>query len=150
MNAHLEHADAVPPTQRDAELAALASCALAARHEPDGNLRIYLEDGESFLLPEVAARLLARLLAELGQGNAVALIPVEAELTTQQAADFLNVSRPHLVRLLEDRKIPFHKVGTHRRVKFADLANYKKQFEERRRAAVDELAAQGQELEMGY
>ena len=86
----------------------------------------------------------------MAQGNAVTIIPIHAELTTQEAADFLNVSRPYLVRLLEQKKMPFHMVGTHRRVRFEDLMAFKASFEKSRREAMDELATQAQELGMGY
>jgi excisionase family DNA binding protein len=86
----------------------------------------------------------------MAQGNAVTIIPIHAELTTQEAADFLNVSRPHLVRLLEQKKMAFHMVGTHRRVRFEDLMAFKASLEKKRRETMDELAAQAQELGMGY
>ncbi|RJT42673.1 helix-turn-helix domain-containing protein [Mesorhizobium waimense] len=86
----------------------------------------------------------------MGQGNAVTIIPVHAELTTQEAADYLNVSRPYLIRLLEEGKLPFNMVGTHRRVKFSDLAAYRNNAEEERKKVMEELAAQAQELGMGY
>lgn len=136
------------PTEDDAVQAAAASRMLAGH--PKEPLRVHLSGGDEVTLPKAAYRFLLHLLTEMGKGNAVTLIPIHAELTTQAAADFLNVSRPHLVRLLEEKKIPFHKVGTHRRVKFTDLEAFKRRFEEERKNALDELAAQAQQLEMGY
>ena len=101
-------------------------------------------------LPTSALRLLVDILAELAEGNAVKVVPVHAELTTQEAADMLNVSRPHLVKLLEEGALPFHRAGKHRRVRFADLMQFKAQRAQASEDAMAALAKQAQELGMGY
>nr|WP_246881173.1 helix-turn-helix domain-containing protein [Pantoea ananatis] len=98
-------------------------------------------------LPTSALRLLLSILGEVAHGNAVQVVPVHAELTTQEAANLLNVSRPHLVKLLEDGVLPNHKTGRHRRVFFADLIKYKDQRLQESLAAMKELADLSQELE---
>jgi len=97
-------------------------------------------------IPASAARLLVQILDEMSRGNAVKIVPVHAELTTQEAADLLNVSRPTLIQLLEDGSIPYRKVGTHRRVRMEQLMAYKRQLEADRRAALAELVAYDQEI----
>lgn len=101
-------------------------------------------------LPTSALRLLVDVLAELAGGNAVQVVPVHAELTTQEAADLLNVSRPYVVKLLEEGALPFHRTGKHRRVRFADLMQFKAEREQASEGAMKELAQQSQELNMGY
>lgn len=97
-------------------------------------------------LPTSSLTLLMSILGELANGNAVQVVPVHAELTTQEAANILNISRPHMVKLLEEGKLPFHKTGRHRRVLFADLMNYKEQRDNESRTAMQELADLSQEL----
>lgn len=118
----------------------------------DLSIRIQNDEqtGADIILPASVLRLLKDILTEMAQGHAVALLPVQAELTTQQAADLLNVSRPYLIRLLEDSKIPFRLVGQHRRVRFDDLLAYQRKDDEDRRRIADELTADAQELGMGY
>lgn len=106
--------------------------------------------GKQITIPESALRLLIDILAQMAKGNAVTLIPVHAELTTQEAADILNVSRPYLVELLENGKIPFRKVGTRRRIYVKDLLQYKNHIDKERLKALEELSAQAQKLNMGY
>lgn len=97
-------------------------------------------------IPAPAVNMLVRILEEMAQGNAVTLTPVHAELTTQEAADLLNISRPYLIQLLEDGKIDYRKVGTHRRVRFEAIIVYKKKIHAERLAVLNELAAYDQEL----
>ncbi len=145
--------EVVTPSEADSALAKESSEKLAAHLGVVDKLRLEVKTGttsEEIVLPPSALRLLVRLLAELGQGNAVTLTRVRAELTTQQAADLLNVSRPHLVELLDEGVIPSRKVGTHRRVQLEDLLTYKQEFHSRRQAALSELAALSQDLKLGY
>ena len=98
-------------------------------------------------VPRAAYQLLLESLAQLSNGNAVTVVPVHAELTTQQAAALLNVSRPHLVHLLEEGALPFRKVGTHRRVLAEDVIAYRLRGDEQRRQAADGLPKPGHLLE---
>jgi excisionase family DNA binding protein len=84
------------------------------------------ETGEKIIIPLNALRLLAKILKSMSKGQPISIVPIATEMTTQAAAEFLGCSRPHLVKLLESGEIPFVKVGKHRRVKFEDLARYKK------------------------
>jgi excisionase family DNA binding protein len=146
--------DAVLPDDNDRELAKQSSRSLVGhlRNLTEAHLSL-TEKGrtvENVILPKSALKLLVDLLAEMARGNAVTLIPVHAELTTQQAADLLQVSRPFLIGLLNGGQIPFRKVGTHRRVLFKDLIAYKQAIDAKRAETLDELAKQAQELNMGY
>jgi excisionase family DNA binding protein len=136
------------PSEEETALALQASRAFAAKQPTE--LKVRLDDGQKLTLPKSATRLIAHLLTEMAQGNAVTIIPINANLTTQEAADYLNVSRPYLVSLLEKGKIPYDKVGTHRRIRFQDLVAFKTSSEKRRREVMEELASQSQEEGMGY
>ncbi|HXK58864.1 MAG TPA: helix-turn-helix domain-containing protein [Acidobacteriota bacterium] len=139
----------VAPTEEESKLARESSRRLARYRRHDLRVQI-AEGGETIVLPRSAVRLLIDLLSEMASGNAVTLIPVHAELTTQQAADLLGVSRPFLIKQIEERRIPCRKVGTHRRVLFKDVIAYKQRMESDRLKALDEVAAQAQDLDMGY
>jgi len=145
----------VAPTESDTQLARESSRRLAARRlGRRASVRIQVlddgEEAETVAVPASALRLLLHVLTEMAQGNAVTLIPVHAELTTQQAADLLNVSRPYLIGLLEEGKIPFRLVGKHRRIRRDDLMEYKRRDDQARLRVLEELVAQAQELNMGY
>jgi excisionase family DNA binding protein len=137
------------PTESDANLAKETSRLLAPRVRSSAPLRFRILDAsknETLRIPAPAAKMLVRILEEMARGNAVTLIPVHAELTTQEAADMLNISRPSLIQLLDEGKIEYRKVGTHRRVRFEALMAYKRATDAERRAALAKLAAYDQEI----
>ena len=151
----LDFPEMVAPSEDDTRLAEESSRRLTrflGKQRKGFRLRVQADDEpeETVTIPTSAFRLLNDILTEMAKGNAVTLIPVHAELTTQQAADILNVSRPFLVRLVEEGKIPCRKVGTHRRIRFDDLLQYKRRMDQDRLKTLEELAAQAQELGMGY
>lgn len=111
-----------------------------------GGARLVGPGGEAMPLPEPAYRALRQAVEVMASGRAVSIVPVDLLLTTQQAADLLNVSRPYLIRLLEQGKIPFERVGTHRRIRIRDLLVFKGQRDRERRRHLDELTRVGQEL----
>lgn len=107
----------------------------------------FLDDERDIVtVPREVADLIAEILAQLAAGQVVAAYPMQAELTTQQAADFLNVSRPHLVKLVDQGVVPHHKVGTHRRIYFRDVLAHRARQAEESRAALDELSRVSEEL----
>jgi excisionase family DNA binding protein len=150
-----ERSETVTPTEADALLARESSRRLATHKiGRRASVRIQLlDDGdqaEAVAVPASALRLFLHLLTEMSQGHAVTLIPTHAELTTQQAADLLNVSRPYMVKLLDEGRLPGRTVGKYRRVRFDDLMAYKRKDDEARAKVLDQLTAEAQEFGMGY
>ena len=107
------------------------------------------EEG-SVKIPVSALKHLNTIINLIAQGKAITVNPVDAEITTQEAANLLNVSRPYIVKLLEEGKIPFHKVGAHRRIKLKDFLAFKNQYKKDQREALDELTRISQELGLDY
>ena len=144
----------VAPTENEAMLAQESSRRLAILLGEKPEVNVHIVNGsdttEVLTVPGSAMRLLVQILAEMAEGNAVTLTPIHAELSTQQAADLLNVSRPYLVQLIDKGAIPSRKVGTHRRVLLEDVLCYKSELKAKRRKVLAELTAQAQELDMGY
>lgn len=149
--------ETISPTLEDIQLASSGSRVsgpmLAAGHE--GPIEFTIKSADSseqrvLTLPAAAFRLLHDILTKMAEGRAIALVPYDAELTTQQAADLLNVSRPFVVSQLEKGAIPYRKVGSHRRIQFIDLMAFKQSTERQRQEALAELVEDAEELGMGY
>lgn len=127
---------------------AAARAAKEALSEPSAQLVVRVR-GRDVPVPEPAVVVVKEALTELADGHGVRVLRDDREVTTQEAADILNLSRPHLVRLLEQGKLPFHMVGTHHRVLLADVLAFKTERSARREAAFRELAAEAQKHDLG-
>ncbi|MFJ6618330.1 helix-turn-helix domain-containing protein [Kitasatospora sp. NPDC091335] len=141
----------IAPGAVDAESAARAlrrlKDYLAHTARPDEDVRILTETGDDVLvLPRPTVEMFAAILAAVAGGQGVQLVPVDAEVSTQVAAEMLNVSRPYLIGLLERGEMPYRLVGRHRRVRLDDLAAYRRADDRRRKDAADELSRLDQEL----
>lgn len=142
------------PSHKEAELAGKSRRVLSdyikKTKKPTLQLISSKQEDKTIILPVQALELLVEILEEMSQGNAISLISVHNELTTQEAADLLNVSRPYFINLLKEGKIPFRKVGTKRRILAKDVLRYKSNMDKKRLKVLEELSKQAQELNMGY
>ncbi|OWY72030.1 hypothetical protein B7486_07465 [cyanobacterium TDX16] len=141
------------PSQDDQSLAKESSRLLSPFANDSLRVKVIGEGdamSREIVIPVAAVRLLCRLLNEMALGNAVTLIPIHAEMTTQEAADLLGVSRPFVIKEIESGKIEFKKVGTHRRIAIKEILRYKQKIDSSRAKTLNDLAAQAQELNMGY
>lgn len=153
MAALAEYTRPSPDTAAEAAEAARSLAPLLRQKKGSSQHVTLMADGDHaarVVVPRAAFELFVRILGEMANGNAVTIVPVHAELTTQQAAELLNVSRPYMVKLLEEGQIPFRMVGTRRRVRFEDLARYKKHEDAEREKILDELTAEAQRLGLDY
>ncbi len=116
---------------------------------PKSKAKLVVNNQDIELSPAVT-KILAKTLSYIAKGKTVVVTPEPTEFSSQQAADFLKVSRPFLVKLLETDEIPFRKVGKHRRVRFEDLISYKQRIDEKRLKVLAKIASQAQELDLGY
>lgn len=140
---------AYTPSENDAKLSQESSRILAAHLSPNiHQIKIVEASGQEYeaIIPPAAYRLLVEVLNQMAQGNSVSLVPIHAELTTQEAADLLNVSRPFLIKQIDAGKLPHHKIGKHRRINFNDLMAYQEKVDREASAALDEMVAISQEL----
>jgi len=143
----------LPPDEKASIIARQSKKLLSryAREDKSLSLRVIDADhDEPIELPAGAVTLLMDILGAMASGQGITLIPEGAELTTVQAADILNVSRPYLIKLLENGEIPYRKVGKHRRILMEDVMTYKQNIDDERESVLDELVADAQEQNMGY
>jgi excisionase family DNA binding protein len=137
------------PSEDDTKLSQESSRILTTYLSPNvHHIEIVAADGNKYpaTIPAAAYHLLVDALTQMAQGNAVSLIPIHAELTTQEAADLLNVSRPYLIKQIELGEIPHHKIGKHRRIHFNDLMVYKDRIDLETAQGLTEMVAISQEL----
>lgn len=143
----------LPPSAQEAAIARASGQLLSRYARNKAPLKLRVTDGEQvepIELPAGAVALLMDILEAMAAGQGVTIIPENAELTTVQAADVLNVSRPFLIKLLDEQKIPHRKVGKHRRIRMEDVMAYKASIDAERQSVLDQLAAEAQEQKMGY
>ena len=141
--------DLKKPSKKE-QIAAMKSYnALAATLEDlhSENPEIEIEEtAEKIRIPLKALKLLAKILKATGQGQPISLVPIATEMTTQAAAELLGCSRPHLVKLLEKGNIPFTMVGRHRRVKFQDVIDYKKEMKSKQEQLLIDMMKSDEDL----
>jgi excisionase family DNA binding protein len=143
---------AITPTDQESKVARRSSEVLAAllqeSGEQDAHIRFGTEDqhGSEITLPHSAVRVLVTALQEMAKGHSVTLLPVDTELTTQQAAEFMRVSRPSLIKMLDEKKLPYRKVGAHRRIRYDDVLHYLASERARRKKVMEELVAETERL----
>ena len=143
----------LPPTAQDSAIARQSGQYLSRLARRGRPLTVRVKDADQerpIELPAGAVALLMDILDAMAAGRGLTLIPENAELTTVQAAQLLNVSRPFLISLAEGGAIPYHKVGKHRRIRMEDAMAYKASIDRDREAVLDKLAADAQEHDMGY
>jgi excisionase family DNA binding protein len=148
--------DPVTQSEADIRLAKESSRSFSRIATPGRSLRMSPQNGtpgkatEVIEIPAGAVTIIKTVLAAMAEGQAISVVPIDAELTTQQAANLLGVSRPFVIRQLEEGKIAHRKVGRHRRIVLKDLLAFRKASYENRRKVLDELTAEGQRLGIGY
>lgn len=142
----------LPPSDQDAAIARISGQLLSryARQKRPLTLRVQEAEQEPIELPAGAVALLMNILEAMAAGRGVTIIPENAELTTFEAADVLKVSRPYLIKLLDEGAIPFRRVGRHRRIRMEDVMAYKARDDRERDAVMDQLVREAQEQDMGY
>jgi excisionase family DNA binding protein len=142
--------DVIEPSADDSEVIARLDEVLRGTADDAGAPELVSPSGEHVAIPTGVAQALARVASEMAKGNSVAVVPVHHELTTHEAALLLHVSRPHLIRMLDEGRLPFRKVGSHRRVRFDDVTAFRAREEARREALLARIAKESQDLGLEF
>lgn len=155
MKRALKGMESIIPNEIDIEMAKVSSRALADLLHKKSKAKVFdfqLKDnkGTEILLSASAVKMFVDILTQMSKGHAVTIVPVHAELTTQEAAEILNVSRPFVIGLLEANKIQYKMVGTRRKIPLHDLMKYKESMYRARLNTLDKLTKDAQDLDMGY
>lgn len=140
-------------SKKDSQLAKVSSQRLSQHKNSErkrDTVKLKLAGQGDVALPSAIVPLLEVVLAEMAAGRPVSVMSVESDLSTQQAAELLNVSRPFIIKLLKAKALPYRQVGTHRRLRLSDVLAYQKQMDKKADKAMQALADQAQELDMGY
>lgn len=143
-----------PMTERELEMARVAQrCIMEALdHSRAAAITLTTDKGEhpSVEVPPAALKLIGQLLGAMSEGRSITLLPPNREFTTVEAAHFLNVSRPFVIKEIEEGRLPHRMVGTHRRIAFEDLVTYANKMREKQTAALERMAANARELGLDY
>jgi excisionase family DNA binding protein len=144
--------DTIIPTDQDTEIARTSSAALRPLLVNNGTAHLRfetqgLQDSE-VVIPQSAVRILLSALQEMAKGHSVTLLPVDTELTTQQAAEMMRISRPSLIKMLDERRLPYRKVGAHRRLRYDDVVSYLESERARRKKVMEDLVAETESLDL--
>lgn len=140
----------VAPDPAEAEVITRLHAGIDEIYREHEEARLLGPDGETIGIPSSAFEALRLVVDAMSKGQTIVLAPQEEELTSQQAADLLRVSRPHLIKLLDDGEIPFHRVGTHRRIRLEDALTYRRNRSRGRREKLDELTRLSEDFTGGY
>lgn len=142
-----EHLNRPTKTEQKAAIKSYKTLAAALSHIKEAETEIEIEETQDkIVIPFRALQLLGDILKAMSEGKPVSIVPVATEVTTQKAAEILSCSRPHLVKLLEEGKIEFVKVGKHRRILFEDVLSYKQKMKEEQKKHLIEMMNQDEEL----
>jgi excisionase family DNA binding protein len=148
--------EVVPPpmSERDMEMARVAQrCIMEALdHSRAAEIRLTTDKGKhpSVAVPPAALKLIGQLLGAISEGRPITLMPAKQEFTTVEAAHFLNVSRPFVIKEIEEGRLAHRMVGTHRRIAFEDLVAYARKMREKQTAALERMAENARELGLDY